>query len=59
MYVLKPFLFSALLEARGLPSQLFGALGPRMHQLLHRTMGSGSSSRLKVHYLTKMVQNFV
>ena len=34
----------ALLEARGLPSQLFGALGPRMHQLLHRTMGSGGSS---------------
>lgn len=33
----------ALLEARGLPSQLFGALGPRMHQLLHRTMGSNSS----------------
>lgn len=33
----------ALLEARGLPSQLFGALGPRMHQLLHRTMGGGSS----------------
>lgn len=33
----------ALLEARGLPSQLFGALGPRMHQLLHRTMGSGGS----------------
>lgn len=35
----------ALLEARGLPSQLFGALGPRMHQLLHRTMGSNSSSK--------------
>jgi len=39
--------FSALLEARGLPSQLFGALGPRMHQLLHRTMGNNSSSKLQ------------
>lgn len=35
----------ALLEARGLPSQLFGALGPRMHQLLHRTMGGGNLSK--------------
>ncbi|XP_062604886.1 E3 ubiquitin-protein ligase TRIP12-like [Saccostrea cucullata] len=35
----------ALLEARGLPSQLFGALGPRMHQLLHRTMGGGSMNK--------------
>ncbi|KAL5005223.1 hypothetical protein ScPMuIL_018679, partial [Solemya velum] len=35
----------ALLEARGLPSQLFGALGPRMHQLLHRTMGSGTMTK--------------
>ncbi|XP_060069438.1 E3 ubiquitin-protein ligase TRIP12-like [Ylistrum balloti] len=35
----------ALLEARGLPSQLFGALGPRMHQLLHRTMGGGNISK--------------
>ena len=34
---------SALLEARGLPSHLFGALGPRMHQLLHRSMGTGTS----------------
>lgn len=36
----------ALLESRGLPPHLFGALGPRMHHLLHRTMGthSGSSS---------------
>ena len=38
----------ALLEARGLPSQLFGALGPRMHQLLHRTMGSGGSSMFEL-----------
>lgn len=33
---------SALLEARGLPSNLFGALGPRMHQLLHRSVLGGS-----------------
>lgn len=30
----------ALLEARGLPPHLFGALGPRMQHLLHRSMGS-------------------
>ncbi|XP_046393216.1 E3 ubiquitin-protein ligase TRIP12 isoform X4 [Ischnura elegans] len=35
----------ALLEARGLPPHLFGALGPRMQHLLHRSMGAGSSSR--------------
>ncbi|XP_066255069.1 E3 ubiquitin-protein ligase TRIP12 isoform X1 [Euwallacea similis] len=33
----------ALLEARGLPPHLFGALGPRMQHLLHRSMGSNSS----------------
>lgn len=32
----------ALLEARGLPPHLFGALGPRMQHLLHRSMGSHS-----------------
>ena len=35
----------ALLEARGLPSHFFGALGalgPRMHQLLHRQIGTGA-----------------
>lgn len=32
----------ALLEARGLPPHLFGALGPRMQHLLHRSMGAGS-----------------
>ncbi|XP_062699654.1 E3 ubiquitin-protein ligase TRIP12 [Aedes albopictus] len=35
----------ALLEARGLPPHLFGALGPRMHHLLHRTMGANSSTK--------------
>ena len=37
------FFSAALLEARGLPSHLFGALGPRMHQLLHRSMSGGTS----------------
>ncbi|XP_070173831.1 E3 ubiquitin-protein ligase TRIP12-like isoform X3 [Littorina saxatilis] len=37
----------ALLEARGLPSHLFGALGPRMHQLLHRTMSGGTMSKVQ------------
>ncbi|KAF0286822.1 E3 ubiquitin-protein ligase TRIP12 [Amphibalanus amphitrite] len=32
----------ALLEARGIPSHLIGALGPRMQQMLHRSMGSSS-----------------
>ncbi|XP_006820136.1 E3 ubiquitin-protein ligase TRIP12-like [Saccoglossus kowalevskii] len=35
----------ALLEARGLPPHLFGALGPRMHQLLNRSMSSGTSTK--------------
>ncbi|XP_044752969.1 E3 ubiquitin-protein ligase TRIP12 isoform X2 [Coccinella septempunctata] len=33
----------ALLEARGLPPHLFGALGPRMQHILHRSMSSNSS----------------
>lgn len=32
----------ALLEARGLPPHLFGALGPRMQHLLHRSMGTNN-----------------
>ncbi|XP_071951146.1 E3 ubiquitin-protein ligase TRIP12-like isoform X2 [Antedon mediterranea] len=35
----------AMLEARGLPPELFHALEPRMHQLLHRSMGTGVSSK--------------
>lgn len=35
----------ALLEARGLSSTLFNTLGPRMHQILHRTMGGGAMSK--------------
>ncbi|XP_071085244.1 E3 ubiquitin-protein ligase TRIP12-like isoform X2 [Haliotis cracherodii] len=35
------------LQARGLPSHLFGALGPRMHQLLHRTMSGGTMSKVQ------------
>jgi E3 ubiquitin-protein ligase TRIP12 len=43
----------ALLEARGLPPHLFGALGPRMQHLLHRSIGgsgagsAGSSSKVQ------------
>jgi len=32
----------ALLEARGVPPHLLGALGPRMQHLLHRSMGANS-----------------
>nr|NP_001189173.1 circadian trip, isoform E [Drosophila melanogaster]ADV37265.1 circadian trip, isoform E [Drosophila melanogaster] len=35
----------ALLEARGLPPHLFGALGPRVTHILHRTIGNSSSSK--------------
>uniref|UniRef100_A0A1B6CDK3 E3 ubiquitin-protein ligase n=1 Tax=Clastoptera arizonana TaxID=38151 RepID=A0A1B6CDK3_9HEMI len=35
----------ALLEARGLPPHLLGALGPRMQHLLHRSMGANCSSK--------------
>ncbi|XP_075236613.1 E3 ubiquitin-protein ligase ctrip isoform X2 [Lycorma delicatula] len=35
----------ALLEARGLPPHLLGALGPRMQHLLHRSIGASSSSK--------------
>ncbi|XP_063707784.1 E3 ubiquitin-protein ligase TRIP12-like, partial [Culicoides brevitarsis] len=38
----------ALLEARGLPPHLFGALGPRMHHLLHRSMGASSTSKAQI-----------
>lgn len=33
----------ALLESRGLPPHLFGALGPRMQHLLQKSMGSSTS----------------
>lgn len=35
----------ALLEARGLPPHLFGALRPRMTHILHRTIGNSSTSK--------------
>uniref|UniRef100_A0A0A9XLJ3 E3 ubiquitin-protein ligase n=3 Tax=Lygus hesperus TaxID=30085 RepID=A0A0A9XLJ3_LYGHE len=35
----------ALLEARGLPPHLFGALAPRMHHLLHRTIGTNTTTK--------------
>ncbi|XP_076344228.1 E3 ubiquitin-protein ligase TRIP12-like isoform X3 [Tachypleus tridentatus] len=44
----------ALLEARGLPPHLFGALGPRMQHLLHRSMGSSASG--KAHQLVQGLQ---
>lgn len=36
----------ALLEARGLPPHLLGALGPRMQHLLHRTVAANSGTAL-------------
>ncbi|KAG8199196.1 hypothetical protein JTE90_016022 [Oedothorax gibbosus] len=44
----------ALLEARGLPPHLFGALGPRMQHLLHRSMGTTASNR--AHQLLQGLQ---
>jgi len=41
----------AMLEARGVPSHLLGALAPRVQTLLHRTIGSSSSS--KAHQLVQ------
>jgi E3 ubiquitin-protein ligase TRIP12 len=35
----------ALLESKGLPPHLFGALGPRVQHLLHRSIGNGNCSR--------------
>ena len=32
-----------MLEARGLPPHLFGALAPRMQHMLHRSMGSNTT----------------
>ena len=34
----------ALLEARGLPPHVFGALAPRMQHLLNRSMGASSGN---------------
>lgn len=45
----------ALLEARGLPPHLFGALGPRMQHLLNRSIGTSSSS--KAHQLLQGLQS--
>ncbi|KAK7602929.1 hypothetical protein V9T40_006903 [Parthenolecanium corni] len=35
----------ALLESRGLPPHLFGALGPRMQHLLQKSMGNSTSTK--------------
>lgn len=40
----------ALLEARGLPPHLLGALGPRMQHLLHRSMGASSCKYISTIY---------
>lgn len=39
----------ALLEARGLPPHVFGALGPRMQHLLNRSMGASSGMKINRH----------
>lgn len=51
----------ALLEARGLPPHLFGALGPRMQHLLHRSMGANSCKffTLLFSFKNANVQNFI
>lgn len=41
----------ALLEARGLPPHVFGALGPRMQHLLNRGMGTSSGIKQKLIFL--------
>lgn len=43
----------ALLEARGLPPHLLGALGPRMQHLLHRSMGASSCKYISTIYYTR------
>ncbi|XP_031562481.1 E3 ubiquitin-protein ligase TRIP12-like [Actinia tenebrosa] len=45
----------SLLEARGVPPHLFGSLGPRMHQLLHRA--SSNSSNSKAQQLLQGIQS--
>lgn len=51
----------ALLEARGLPPHLLGALGPRMQHLLHRSMGASSCKYISTMYYvydkTHLVEN--
>lgn len=44
----------ALLEARGLPTHLLGALGPRVQHLLHRSMGASSCKFLKTSNLLRI-----
>lgn len=41
----------ALLEARGLPPHVFGALGSRMQHLLNRSMGASSGMKI-MEYLS-------
>ncbi|CAK1548387.1 unnamed protein product [Leptosia nina] len=46
----------ALLEARGLPPHLLGALGPRMQHLLHRTVTANSAAASKAAQLLSGLQ---
>jgi len=49
----------ALLEARGLPPHLLGALGPRMQHLLHRTVTANSGKYILVYdYIIKFIRSF-
>lgn len=45
----------ALLEARGLPPHLLGALGPRMQHLLHRSMGASSCKYTSTMHMSKHI----
>lgn len=44
----------ALLEARGLPPHVFGALGPRMQHLLNRSMGATSGMKMMDIYFCRV-----
>lgn len=49
----------ALLEARGLPPHVFGALGPRMQHLLNRSMGASSGMKKYLMVFLLMYCNLI
>lgn len=49
----------ALLEARGLPPHVFGALGSRMQHLLNRSMGASSGITLLSSFFSKLFVKFL
>jgi len=49
----------ALLEARGLPPHVFGALGPRMQHLLNRSMGASSGIKINNVLLSICCNNLI